>query len=53
VLTKSRSMGFVIGDRGWQGAAPASYRAYSAAGGNAARHDLGAKTAIRDFVNTA
>ncbi|MCE3554851.1 hypothetical protein LWC33_25780, partial [Pseudonocardia sp. RS11V-5] len=45
--------GLLDPDRGWQGATPASYRAYSAAGGNATRRDLGAKTAIREFLNTA
>ena len=53
MFKKSGSMGFVI--QIVAGKAPPRPRIgpYSAAGGNAARRDLGAKTAITDFLNTA
>jgi hypothetical protein len=46
-------MGFVIGDRGRQGARSGLVPGALGRSGNAPRHDPGAKTAIRDFVKMA
>jgi hypothetical protein len=53
VVKKSRSMGVVIGDCGWQGARSGLVPGVQGRSGNAAGRDLGAKTAIRNFFTMA